>query len=502
LPTVTGSALQRLADAVLQPGFVGTTAPPDYLRRRLADGLGGVALFSRNIQTPEQTRALVDALKAENPRVLVAIDEEGGDVTRLEADRGSSRPGNLALGAVDDLELTEAVAREIGLDLAAVGVNLDWAPDADVNSNPNNPVIGVRSFGATTDLVARHTAAWVTGLQSTGVAACAKHFPGHGDTGVDSHLGLPTVDGSADAIAALALPPFMAAIDAGVRSIMTAHLLIPAYDPDRPATLSPRILVELLREELGFDGLIITDGIEMKAVADQYGLAGAAVRAIAGGADAICVGGGHAEERYLDELRTALVDAVRTGDLPEDRLAEAARRVGELADWVTTPRDNPPSQGDIGLTAARRAVRMAIQPGSTTVIPITSAHVVEFATTSHQAIDQHMPWGVAAPLSELVPDVTSVRLHTEDLHDHDQLAKAALEPAAGRSLILVVRDAHRHDTISAAVHRLLATRPDAIVIELGLPGPQPLGSVYLATHGAARVCGQAAAEALTMHHLP
>jgi beta-N-acetylhexosaminidase len=188
--------LITLADTVLQPGFVGTT-PPDWLRKRLAGGLGGVALFSRNIDNPAQVRAMVDALKAENPRAVVAIDEEGGDVTRLEANQGSSRPGNLALGTVDDLELTEAVAADIGRDLAAAGITLNYAPDADVNSNPDNPVIGVRSFGADPGLVARHTSAWVRGLQSTGIAACAKHFPGHGDTGVDSHRALPTLGGSA-----------------------------------------------------------------------------------------------------------------------------------------------------------------------------------------------------------------------------------------------------------------------------------------------------------------
>src|SRR5690349_1154559 len=199
--TDRSAELLRLADAVLQPGFEGTTAP-DWLLRRLAGGLGGVALFSRNIANPDQLRALVSSLRSVNPDVAVAIDEEGGDVTRLEAATGSSRPGNLALGAVDDLALTEAVARDIGRDLADVGVTLDYAPDADVNSNPDNPVIGVRSFGSSPELVARHTAAWVRGLQSTGVAACAKHFPGHGDTSVDSHRDLPSVDGSAEEIAA------------------------------------------------------------------------------------------------------------------------------------------------------------------------------------------------------------------------------------------------------------------------------------------------------------
>lgn len=494
------AGLQTLVDAVLQPGFVGTE-PPDYLRRRLAGGLGGVALFSRNIKDPAQVGALVAALKAENPRVTIAIDEEGGDVTRLEARRGSTRPGNLALGSIDDLALTEAVAADIGRDLAAVGINLDYAPDADVNSNPNNPVIGVRSFGANAALVARHTAAWVRGLQSAGVAACAKHFPGHGDTGVDSHHDLPSVDGSIEEIAATALPPFRAAIEAGVRTIMTGHLLVSAYDPAVPATMSSRILVELLREELGFDGLIITDGIEMNAVADRYGFAGAAVRAIAAGADAICVGGGHADEASLEQLRTALVEALTSGTLPEERLAEAARRVDELATWTATaPRDTVAESEPVGMIAARRAIRLVVRMEAEGMLPLRSApHVVEFAATPHLAIDQLTPWGVAEPLGELLPDTTSARLHLDDLEDVEQVAKVALEPAADRPLVIVVRDAHRHPAMSRVLEHLLAARPDSIVVELGLPGPQPLGGVYLATHGAARVCGQAAAELLAGH---
>jgi beta-N-acetylhexosaminidase len=494
--TVAGSELQRLVDAIIQPGFVGTE-PPDWLRRRLAGGLGGVALFSRNISHPDQVRALVEAIKAENPRVAIAIDEEGGDVTRLEAAHGSTRPGNLALGAIDDLDLTEAVAADIGHDLAALGITLDYAPDADVNSNPDNPVIGVRSFGSDTALVARHTAAWVRGLQSTGVAACAKHFPGHGDTGVDSHHDLPSVAGTAEQIVLAALPPFRAAIEAGVRSIMTGHLLVPAYDDAVPATMSRRVLIELLREELGFDGLIITDGIEMRAVADRYGLDGASVRAIAAGADAICVGGGHADEGSLDLLRAALVNAVVTGELPEARLGDAARRVGELADWTLSRVPDFDAREPVGLMAARRAVRLFVRPEGEDMLPLRGGpHVVEFAATLHLAIEASTPWGLAGPLSAMLPDTTSVRLHLGDLDDLDQVAKVALEPAAGRPLVLVVRDAHRQPAMSRAVSHLLRLRPDTVVVELGLPGPEPLGAVYLATRGAALVCGQAAAELL------
>ncbi|MEU4717216.1 glycoside hydrolase family 3 N-terminal domain-containing protein, partial [Micromonospora purpureochromogenes] len=311
--------LAGLAAAVLQPGFVGT-APPDWVCRWLGEGLGSVVLFARNVVDPGQLAALTATLRAERPDVLVAIDEEAGDVTRIESALGSSRPGNFALGAVDDPALTEEVARDLGADLAALGVTLNYAPDADVNNNPANPVIGVRSFGADPQLVARHTAAWVRGLQSAGVAACAKHFPGHGDTRVDSHHDLPRIGASRARLDAGELVPFRAAVAAGVQAVMTGHLLVPALDEELPATLSPRILGDLLREELGFSGVVITDAVEMRAVTDRYGFAGAAVRALAAGADAVCVGGERADEDAARHLRDAIVAAVMAGELPEERL--------------------------------------------------------------------------------------------------------------------------------------------------------------------------------------
>ncbi|GDY45399.1 hypothetical protein SANT12839_062810 [Streptomyces antimycoticus] len=337
------ATLTRDALTVLQPGFTGTTAP-DWLLRRLGEGLASVGLFGRNITSPEQLAALTAELRAERDDVLVAIDEEGGDVTRLEVRAGSSFPGNLALGAVDDPELTRAVARELGRRLAECGVNLNWAPSADVNSNPDNPVIGVRSFGAEPGLVARHTAAYIEGLQSAGVAACTKHFPGHGDTAVDSHHALPRIDAGLDTLIARELVPFRAAVTAGTKAVMSAHILLPVLDPDLPATLSPAALHGLLRRPvadggLGFDGLIVTDGMEMRAIADAYGIEHGSVMAIAAGADAICVGGGLADEDTVLRLRDALVTAVIEGRLAEERLAEAAARVRALGSGRGTSPD-------------------------------------------------------------------------------------------------------------------------------------------------------------------
>ncbi|MGW2742989.1 glycoside hydrolase family 3 protein [Streptomyces sp. NPDC001450] len=488
--SAAGDTLARDALAVLQPGFDGTTAP-DWVRRRLGEGLASVALFGRNVVTEEQVTALTAELRAERDDLLVAIDEESGDVTRLDVRTGSSFPGNHALGAVDDPGLTRGVARELGRRLAACGVNFDWAPSADVNANPDNPVIGVRSFGADTALVARHTAAWVEGLQSTGVAACTKHFPGHGDTNVDSHHAVPRIDVDAETLYARELPPFRAAVAAGTRAVMSAHILVPALDPERPGTLSRRILTELLRGELGYQGLIVTDGMEMRAISGTYGLEHGVVLAIAAGADAICVGGGLCDEATVLKLRDALVAAVRSGELPEERLADAAARVRELARWTAETKKDAETvvpEPEIGLFAARRALTVA-RHGS--AAPVTEpVHVAQFNPAPNIAVGDETPWGVAAELLRLLPGSTAGSFSGPDA-GHE-----ALTAAAGRRVVAVVRDEHRHAWMGSALDTLLAARPDTVVVEMGVPQAPPRGALHIATHGAARVCGIAAAEAV------
>ncbi|WP_432088728.1 glycoside hydrolase family 3 protein [Streptomyces sp. bgisy095] len=492
--------LTRDALTVLQPGFVGTTAP-DWLLRRIGEGLSSVGLFGRNIVTPEQLTALTAQLRAERDDVLVAIDEEGGDVTRLEVKQGSSFPGNYALGSVDDVELTRAVARELGRRLAQCGVDLNWAPSADVNSNAENPVIGVRSFGPDPDLVARHTVAYVDGLQGAGVAACTKHFPGHGDTNVDSHDALPRIDVDLATLHARELVPFRAAVAAGTKAVMSAHILLSALDPHRPATLSPQILTGLLRQELGFEGLIVTDGMEMQAVSATYGIERGSVLAIAAGADAICVGGGLCDEDTVLRLRDALVDAVRTGELPEERLADAAARVRALAAWTQAHRvrgagsvpgaavqEGTAPGADIGLVAARRALR--VTRGERPYTPVTGApYVASFTPVANFAVGDETPWGIAAELERLLPG-------TETGSYDETSAGSVLADAGERRVVAVVRDLHRHPWMIGALDGLLAARPDTVVVEMGLNEAEPRGALHIATHGAARVCGRAAAEAV------
>jgi len=460
--------VERAAAACLFPGFDGLSAP-EWVRRWVERGLGGVVLFGQNIEESGQVRDLAEALRAERDDLLVATDEEGGDVTRLEARRGSSYPGNWALGIVDDTELTEAVAASIAADLAGVGINLDFAPVADVNSNPDNPVIGIRSFGGEPALVARHVRAFVTGLQRGGVAGCAKHFPGHGDTSQDSHLELPVVEGDVGE----ALEPFRAAIAAGVRSIMTAHVLVPELAAEQ-ATLSREILQVLLRDELGFGGVAITDALEMRAVADTVGVEEGAVLALAAGADALCLGA-DIDEPIVSAVHTAVVDAVRAGRLAEKRLSEAAERVQALAAWAATPSASTPRR-ELGARAAALALR------TDGAVGLSAQPLV---------VDLRPPTSIAA--GEAGPGLADVM----DVADAVVVREGdPLPEPNGRPLVVVVRDAHRHEWERAAVEQLLGRAPHAVVVETGLPLWQPEGAAYVASYGGGRANLEAAASAL------
>ncbi|WP_371779989.1 glycoside hydrolase family 3 protein [Streptosporangium subroseum] len=470
--------LHRLAAGTLLVAFQGTTVP-GWVLRGLENGLGGVTLFGFNVADAAQLSTLTARLR-ETGEPVISLDEEGGDVTRLAYHVGSPYPGNAALGAVDDAELTRRVYRSIGDDLARCGVNLDMAPSADVNTADDNPVIGTRSFGSDAALVARHTVAAVHGLQSAGVAACVKHFPGHGATRQDSHLEIPLVDASLELLRERELVPFRAAIAAGTKSIMTAHVRVPAVTGLIPATLSPAALTGLLRGELGYDGVVISDALDMKAVTDAYGLAGGAVLSLAAGADLLCLGPLPTEED-IRRITSEIVAAVLDGRLPLARLEAAAERVARLRTWFGTPHTGQAEENVIGLAAARRAISLT---GSAS--PLVNPLVVEVDTPPTIAVGD-VPWG----FTPLLPQAEVLRVKPEDAD-----VPGILERAAGRSLIVVVKDAHRYQASRSVVSALLSARPDATVVEMGLPIWRPEGVTYLATYGAARANAQAAAELL------
>ena len=340
--------LGRLAEAILIPPFPGLSAP-GWMLDALGRGLAGVTLFGQNISAPDQVSALTAMLRSAAPGddPVIAIDEEGGDVTRVAYADGSPYPGNAALGAVDDVALTQAVYRAIGADLAALGINFDLAPCADVLGTADSPAVGTRSFGADTGLVSRHTAAAVAGLQGAGVAACTKHFPGHGRTGTDTHEAIATIEGGLADLRLVDLPPFEAAIRAGTLAIMPSHLRVPELTGDLPATVSAAAITGLLRGELGFTGVIVSDALEMRATRDMFGIPGAAVLAVAAGTDLLCLGRDGSEDDYL-AVRDALVAAVRDGALDGERLEEAADRVARLRGGLARTRSAAPAGDNAG----------------------------------------------------------------------------------------------------------------------------------------------------------
>ena len=268
-------------------------------------------------------------------------------------------------------------------------MNLNFAPVADVNTNPDNPVIGVRSFGSEPELVARHVAAFVEGMQGAGVAACAKHFPGHGDTSADSHRELPVAGGDLSAH----LLPFRAAVQAGVDAVMTAHVVVPELDAD-PATLSGPA-VRLLRDELGFGGLVVSDALEMRAVAGTVGPEEAAVRALAAGVDALCLG----HDLELEPVHAAVVAAVESGRLSAERLADAAARIGRGRSPLAGARD-----AEVGRVAAERALRIEgdVRVGAT-------PHVIELVPTANIAAGETSR-GLGQVLQAQWPDAEVVRI--------------------------------------------------------------------------------------------
>lgn len=471
--------LRRLALSVVLPGFTGTSLP-GWLGDRLAEGLAGACLFGENVESPEQVAGLAGELHRARPGVLVASDEEGGSVTRLHARTGSPWPGHATLGALDDERATYAMAHGLGSEAAGAGIDLVLAPVVDVSSEPDNPVIGVRSFGSDPDLVARHGVAFVRGLQDAGVLACVKHYPGHGATRTDSHLALPVLDVDGDTWRRRDLAPFVAAVQAGAASVMTAHVVVSSVD-ERPATLSP-VHLRLLRDELGFAGLVVSDALDMQAISARVGRAQGAVLALAAGVDLLCVGNplnGYDEEAAVEEIVAAVQDAVEGGRLSLTRLQEASRRVA-VARNGRRPAARLVAEDPVAV--ARRALRVHGDVG------LRGPAQVLVTRSAESVAAGPMPSALVSLLGERRPDWP-----VREVHDPGQ-ARAAVAGAAGEVLVVVEG---RPDPVHAAVvAAVLEQVPDAVMVYGGLPTPDDRGERTVHTYGTGRATAAAAADLL------
>lgn len=470
---------RRLAYGVLLAQFPGLTVPP-WLEEPLRHGLAGIILFGENTPDIATTRDVVARFQgvraqAGGPPLVVASDEEGGDVTRLQVGTGSSLPGNAALGAVDDVALTERCATAFGKLLAYAGITYDLAPCLDVASEPLNPVIGVRSFGADPALVARHGGAFARGLRAAGVRSCGKHFPGHGATRVDSHLTLPVLDVSTEVLAARDEAPFACGVD----SVMTAHVVVPALGPD-PATLSAWATQRA--RAIGIDGPIITDALGMRAVADLYEMGEAAVRALEAGADLLCLDAptGRDPQRDFESAVAGIEAGLASGRLSKEALTRSYERNLSLTGTPAPDASLAEIMAEleaVGAEAASRAVSATASvrcEGQITVADLR--HRVSIAAGP-------APLALAGALESRGALAGVVR----------DVQAAVSAPGA---LVAVVREPLADQAEGADLAELLRGRPDAVVVHTGLASAAPQADRLVLAHGAGRVNAEAVAALL------
>ena len=468
---------RRLVAGCLLGSFEGTEAPA-WLLQSIRDGLGGVLLFAQNVVDDQQVARLCAQLRSAGPDVIIAIDEEGGDVTRLDARLASDTPAPAAFGYVDDVQLTEDAYAGLGRRVRGLGIDVTLAPCADINSNPRNPIIGVRSFGTTPELVSRHVAAAVAGFRRGGISVCAKHFPGHGDTSDDTHLGTASIGVPMATLSARELIPFEAAIAAGAEGVLTAHIVASALD-DEPASLSAR-WTALLRDELDFDGVIVTDALDMDGVAAGRGIAGvadAAVRALVAGADMLCLGSNF-DQAMTNAVIDTVLPAVADGRIGRSQLERSHKRIAALrADRPVV--DGRPSD------AARRVAEAAVVVDG--ALPHPPFAVLECQPRLSMA-SFNVSWGLAGEAAALGWP-TMLVAESDDLDD----VLATFTAAAGsRALVVVVRDASVHTWQRAVIDLCVGSGRPTVVAELGWPaGELPPATAHIVSHGAARGSAEA-----------
>ncbi|MGI6632508.1 MAG: glycoside hydrolase family 3 protein [Bacillota bacterium] len=515
LPRLEDLSLEEKAGQVFMVGFPGRDR--DGARTAICDlKVGGIAYFARNTGTVRETAALSAELQemaagSSGIPLLISADQEGGLVSRL-TEGLPLMPGPMSLGAVGDPDLVRDVSRAIGTQIRAAGINVNLAPVLDVNDNPQNPVIGVRSFGSDPALVERLGTAAVRGYLDAGVAPVGKHFPGHGNTSVDSHLELPVLPHSMERLDRVELRPFRAAIRAGIPAIMTAHIVFHAVDPERPATLSEPVLNGLLRRKLGFGGVIMTDCLEMSAVSRNPGPARGAILALLAGADMLLLS--HTVE-YQREAYFGLIEAVRAGEVPQSRLDEAVKRVLTLKRALRIPNALPPDAADgaelrgLSSESHRRSITIVRDEGDSlplrpsravaVVSAVNAAPLVETLETARIRVSSYGMY--QSPATGGPPGAGSAGI----LDPEDAIASAAeglpqVEAPNGSDTVILLTDNAWKDSKQAAVAQsILKDRPDAIVIALRDPYDLrvlPEAKTFICTYSRRPEALRAAAEVL------
>jgi|UniRef100_A0A7C3DK02 beta-N-acetylhexosaminidase len=412
---------------------------------------GGVCLFRKNIQNPDQVRELVAEIRSLlGPQAWIAIDQEGGAVQRVL--EFALAPSPMALGAVGEVKTAEAVGAAVGRALISLGINWNFAPSVDVNTNPKNPVIGDRSFGSDPKKVARLALAWARGLEQAGVMAAVKHFPGHGDTFLDSHLELPVVDKTLEELERTELYPFRKAVEAQISSIMSAHIRFPALDKQHPATLSKKILTGFLRKKLGFQGIIVTDALDMKAISKNYSIGEAAVKSLQAGADMILSLG--QPEVHITQA-AAVQQALENGSLSEEQARQSQLRLLEAAlRFPGQAQPYPPAQQKRDQALMEQVALRSITAYRRPLRPRRSDRIL---VVSAGSTFEAGPYGETLAVKDLA-DLLETRFArvSQFVYDPQQADafKSGLEQAAARADYLLVVSVGR-GSLSEAETRLL-----------------------------------------------
>jgi len=462
--------LDRTILSTFSPGFGGATIP-EWIKPWLENGLGSVTLFASNTPNFEAAANLIKDLRSYNPDLLVAIDEEGGDVTRLFVREGSRYPTPALLGQCDDEDLTYLSYNSMGTILRELGIDITYAPVADVVAFENNPIVGVRSFGMSTDVTIRHVVAAVRGLQHAGVGACVKHFPGHGAVIEDSHHDLPHIKLDLEEYESHHILPFKHAIDSGVAAVMIGHLVTESLDAKFPASLSSKVMRKYLREELKFNGLVVTDALDMGAIGGPTKIHESALKALTAGADLLCFSGMGDQSHFVSSSFDWIKTALDSGFLSVNGLEQSEQRI---INWRTTNKPNGVSTKTLDFKDLIQGFEVSgaveLEPGAVNLVEIGTKPTIAAGDVS---------WGIHRELRAIGIAC--------DIHASDA------ETLATKKLVVAFRDAYRDAPLLATLNRLYERYPDALFIDMGWPTREFTPKNLIRAFGSSAVIAQAVA---------
>ncbi|MEY3318143.1 MAG: hypothetical protein RL540_515 [Actinomycetota bacterium] len=468
--------LDRAILAHFSPGFGGTEIP-SWLGPYLENGLGGITLFSSNTPSIDVAIDIVERIKEQSPEIIVSIDEEGGDVTRLYVPEGSPFPTPALLGRCNDTELTSDSYFELGKVLKTIGVDLNLAPVADVSIEVENPIVGVRSFSGDFEVASRHVMAAISGLRRAGIASCVKHFPGHGGVVEDSHHDLPKLMGSQNQLERTHLKPFINSIQGGVEAVMTGHIVMPALDDKNPASCSRLLTEDYLKRDLGFSGLVVTDALDMGALGGPKKIHLSALRAMKAGADLLCFSGLYDQSLFVESSLKHIREAVIAKELDSEKVLLSAEK---LRSWKS-----PKPQGSSvrNMPELKRYLPGIFTQGE---VKIKSDQIQLIEMSADPTIAAgFVGWGLRRALTTAG---LKVKLESSDID---------LGSVSSGQIVVAFRDAFRDNKVLVAMEKIYRIRPDAIFVDMGWPTLRLNPKNLIRTYGSSALASELATMIMT-----